>query len=344
MTMRQRPGTDNRCRSCSRQGQAIVEFALVAFVLYLLLAAILTFGHLLFAAQGLQQAADVGARELSRAMLPANQTFEDALQTDAVRRSIYDDAWLVIDLDAFYAANPGGSVFTDLVPQMPLLNQQLAPLMIVDRPDFNSDGVADAKLLRYPGALLERPVPATPPTGTTYPAAVAAAFTVAIPVIISRAAGGAESIRWAAVVEEIDTEEQASDNTLPNPDPFLLSQSVVGAADYGGIAAVRIHYPFQSASMAAFRQNSAAPFDPTLGQPLPADDDLITELNPGSRPGSLTGTELTSGDRYTGVYGGRYGLGALGAMGSAQLTNRRPVRPFRRLISAQAIYRRELFE
>lgn len=328
----------------SRRGQALVEFALVAFVTYLLLAAILTFGHALFAAQGLQQAADVGARALSHTSLPANQTFEDALQSDSVRASLYDEAWLVVDLEAFFAANPGGNVFRDLVPQMPRLNQQLAPLMIVDRPDLNNDGTADARLLRYPGALLQRAAPIVAPASVTYPGAVAVTYAVAIPVVVSRGASGAETIRWVAVVEEVDTEESAADDTLPNPDPFLLSQAVTGAMDHGGIAALRVNYPFQSAVMAGFRPNSAGPFEPTLGQPLPADDNGVTELNPGSRPGSLTGASLESGGRYAGAYGGRYGLGSLGAMGSQVLTGGRPVRPFRRVISAQSIYRRELFE
>jgi hypothetical protein len=327
-----------------RRGQALVEFALVAFVTYLLLAAILTFGHALFAAQGLQQAAEVGARELSRTSLPANQTFEDALQSDEVRASLYDEAWLVVDLDIFFAANPGGNVFRDLVPQMPLLNQQLAPLMIVDRPDLDNDGTADAKLLRYPGALLQRAVPIAAPAGVTYPGSVAAGYAVAIPVVVSRSVAGAETIRWVAVVEEVDTEESPLDETLPNPDPFLLSQAVTGAMDHGGIAALRVNYPFQSAVMAGFRPNSAGPFEPTLGQPLPADDNSVTELNPGSRPGNLTGASLESGGRYSGAYGGRYGLGSLGAMGSQLLTGGRPVRPFRRVISAQSIHRRELFE
>ena len=332
-----------------RRGQALVEFALVAFVMYLLLAAILTFGHALFAAQGLQQAADVGARELSRTSLPANQTFEDALQSDAVRASLYDEAWLVVDLEAFFAANPGGNVFRDLVPLMPILNQQLAPLMIVDRLDLDNDGTADARLLRYPGALLERATPLAPPVGNVYPggvypSAVAANYAVAIPVIVSRNAGGVETIRWVAVVEEVDTEDAPGDDTLPNPDPFLLSQPVAGAMDHGGIAALRVNYPFQSAVMAGFRPNPAGSFETTLGQPLPADDGTVSELNPGGRPGALTGATLESGGLYSGVYGGRYGLGGLGAMGSHVLTGGRPVRPFRRVISAQSIHRRELFD
>ena len=58
-------------RGRSRRGQALVEFAVVCLVVYMLLAAILTFGQWLYSAQGLQQAVDVAAREISRTPLPA---------------------------------------------------------------------------------------------------------------------------------------------------------------------------------------------------------------------------------------------------------------------------------
>jgi hypothetical protein len=82
----------------ARRGQSLVEFALVALVVYLLLAAILTFGHALYVAQGLQQAADLAAREISRTPLPAEITLdnppghpdgEGALYHDTVRSQIY---------------------------------------------------------------------------------------------------------------------------------------------------------------------------------------------------------------------------------------------------------------
>ena len=46
-------------RRHNRAGQSLVEFAVVSLVLYMLLAAILTFGHMLYVAQGLQGAADL---------------------------------------------------------------------------------------------------------------------------------------------------------------------------------------------------------------------------------------------------------------------------------------------
>jgi len=291
-----------------RRGQSLVEFAVVSLVLYMLLAAILTFGHMLYVAQGLQGAADLAAREISRMPLPADGKFE-ALLDEGRFDFVYDDDFLVFRTNDIPA---NGSFFADVVPNWPVVNQQLALLMIIDGP-----------YIRYPGALLTDP---STPTG----------FTVGIPLVVSRAVDGVETIRWVPIVEEIDTELEASDDTPPNPDPFSISSL------QRGVVALRINYPFQSASMSSFRQNAAGQFEPTIGQPNAADDDEVTQLN--SAPGGVTGTPLESDGIYTGTYGGRFGLGAQGALGSEQLTGRRPVRPFRRVISAQAIYRREVFE
>ena len=59
-----------------RRGSVLVEFALIALVLYLILAATLEFGRALFGAQVLQQAADIAAREISRTPLPPTLDIE----------------------------------------------------------------------------------------------------------------------------------------------------------------------------------------------------------------------------------------------------------------------------
>ena len=69
---------ERRCLGAKRRGQALVEFAIVCLAVYLLLAAILTFGQWLYSAQGLQQAVDVAAREISRTPLPAAQITTEA--------------------------------------------------------------------------------------------------------------------------------------------------------------------------------------------------------------------------------------------------------------------------
>src|SRR6056297_209078 len=160
-----------RLRGPLRSGQSLVEFAVVALVLYMLLAAILTFGHALYVAQGLQGAVDLAAREISRTPLPADQSLETILESGVLGPSdhnIFDDDYLVFDLDTLGTQN----FFSDVVPKWPRLNQQLATLMIVDRPDFDGDGNPDANLIRYPGALLEDP---STPTG----------YTVGIPLVAS---------------------------------------------------------------------------------------------------------------------------------------------------------------
>jgi hypothetical protein len=77
-----------------------------------------------------------------------------------------------------------------------------------------------------------------------------------------------------------------------------------------------------------------------------ADDTGVTELNDVSELGAsgVTGAPLEGGGRYAGTYGGQFGLGAQGALGSPEMTGGRPVRPFRKVISAQAVYRREVFD
>ena len=302
-----------------RTGQSLVEFAVVALVLYMLLAAILTFGHALYVAQGLQTAADLAAREISRTPLSVavesldrdDGTVEYALSDEDVRARIFDDAYLVIDLDAFYEQNPGSNIFTDIVPELPLLNQQLVTMMIVDRPVIDGQ---QRQLLRYPGAILNR---STPLEKANYAEWVVTDLTVAVPLI-----NADDSIRWVSVVEEVESGDE---------NPFDVSTN--------GVVAIRLNYPFQSASMSSFEQDesdSDFPSAPTIGNPIGATNSFTP---PESPDGSAIDQPLVrSGPSptYTGTYGGKLGLGAQGAFGQT-------VRPYRRVISAQAIYRREVF-
>jgi len=138
-----------RCRS--ERGAALVEFALVSLVLYLLLAGTIEFGRLVFGASALQDVARVAARELAVAPLRANVTFEYALSCDPtsdpnclvdLKRRVFDPACLVVDLtDPAVAADPDG-----YFAAMPVVNRSLRTLMISEPSRPN--------LLRYPGALL----------------------------------------------------------------------------------------------------------------------------------------------------------------------------------------------
>ena len=61
-----------------QRGAALVEFALVSLVLYLLLAGMIEFGRLMFDANALQDVARVAARELALAPVRATATFDYA--------------------------------------------------------------------------------------------------------------------------------------------------------------------------------------------------------------------------------------------------------------------------
>ena len=332
-----------------RSGQALIEFALVALVLYMLVGAALTFGLWIFAAGQIQQAANVGARELSQTPLPFDSTFETALDNTAVRQRIYDDRWLVIDLNQLEASNPNYNFFEDVVPEMPLLNQQLASLYIVDRFDHDGDSTTDdVRLMRYPGALLTRSDTTSTPALTDKPW-VAQQYVVQIPLVIERTAGhngggGGERIRWVNVVEEIDTEDLPDDNQGDNPDPFSLENS---NTDMRGVAAVRIHYPAQSAWLSSYQDRGV--LVPNGADPNVADDSAVVVTNGSSQAGSLIerpliGTNSNGDSIYTGTYGGKYGLGIHGAMTSPELTGSGSgIRPYRRVLVSHAIFRRELF-
>jgi len=284
----------------NRRANLLIEFAIVFLLLYMIIGGILTFGKLLFAAQTINQAADNAARELARTALPATATFEDV--RDAIvpptefRTDVYSEDWLAIDITPWILAPAGLTLYEylDSLP-MPWVNRQLVPLM------FMQAGAGGDTLLRYPGALVTS---ATAPSG----------YSVEVPVVLNEDTAGNTTVRWVRVLEEMDTEDEPGDNTAPNPDPF----SVI--SPQGGVAALRLNYPYQSEVFSTYL-NSAW---------VAADDTLVTELN------SPFGTPVDPG-LANGPYSGEYGLGRQLAWGTE-------IRPFHRLVSAQAVYRREIFE
>jgi len=280
----------------ARRGQSLVEFALVSLVVYLMLAAILTFGHLLFVSQGVQQAADLAAREISRSPLPADDfSLTEVLQENAntnadlaeFRDQIYDEHYLVLNLDTLH----GYASLEALISQLPLVNQQLTSLMIRDE-------VGGITVLRYPGAVLVDSSTGDDPTEPS-----PSGYLVQIPLVTYDGAG-AEIINLVPVVEPTSV---AADGA------FQLS-----SADRG-VVALRINYPYQSASMSNFLHDESHPdypYEPTIGRPIEADEDVGIER---------------------GIHAGEHGLGVQQAFGKR-------VRPFRKVVSAQAVYRRELFQ
>jgi len=101
-----------------------------------------------------------------------------------------------------------------------------------------------------------------------------------------------------------------------------------------GLAAVRVNYPYQAATLSAFR-----PSAPTAIDPIPPNvaNFIVAEDGSVSQVGDAPGTPIDDG-AATGAYAGAYGLGRQFALAG------RTVRPFRKLISAQAVYRREVVE
>jgi hypothetical protein len=303
----------------SARGSALVEFAAVSLVLYLLLAATIEFGRLMFSAQGIQDVARLAARELSLAPLPADITFEAALTyvdpvsgIAPVRDRIFDPACLVVDLGAFGTGPESDAAIDAFFASMPLVNKALRAFMFIDRG-------AGSTLLRYPGALLGSNDPAATCAGRAAP------YTVGIP-RVTRGAAGEEAIDWIPILEEIRT-----DPADPTTGPFAFGPG------HEGVVAVRINYPYQAAMISAFKPSAAGPFESNLSTPIAADDSIGAPPPPS---GGLR-DELDPADpEFYGPYAGRYGLGRL----ATPLGNGAGVRPFRRLLAAQAIYRREVFQ
>ena len=317
------------------RGAALVEFALVSIVLYLILAGTIEFGRLMFDANALQDVARVAARELALAPIRANATFDYALTCDPtgdanclidLRARVFDPACLVVDLnDPAVAEDPEG-----YFAAMPVVNRALRTLMITEP--------ARPNILRYAGALMTDATgaacSANGPNGQASPTGL----TVGIPLVESRDAGGAETIRWVPVVEEI---RAARDAACPERGPFSLIY-VPAADDCGaldadpmpnrGLAAVRINYPYQAATLSGFQSipSEIDPNPPNVANFITADDGAVQQLN--DPPGGPLD------DGAVGPYAGPYGLGRQLALAG------RTLRPFRKLISAQAIYRREVVE
>jgi hypothetical protein len=140
-------------------------------------------------------------------------------------------------------------------------------------------------------------------------------------VISGRDAQGHETLEWRPVLEEV-----RSTPSDPATGPF----SVLSTGPLKGMSAVRVNLPSQSSAMPAFQ---AAPnvLDPNLDRPIEADDDQVTETN--AAPGALA--DLGSADGFH-AYSGKYGLGRVHAL-------TKQIRPFRRVLTGQAIVRREVY-
>ena len=276
----------------------MVEFALVSFALYLLVAAVIGLGRWMATVQSAQDAARIAAREIALYPLPAEYTFQDALADPGFRQAVYDPDYLVVDLDA----NPPEAGLEAFFAAMPVVNRALRPLMITSVVDV---GGVERRLQHLPGLLTDS---ATSPSG----------LTVLVPRIDSRdpATGAETGITLLPVLEEV---ADPSDGT----GPFSLVDDGSGgfSSRDRGLVVVRLNVPYQSATLSAYlpAANMTPQGDP-FNEPVVASD-------PGGGGYDITGP---------GPYSGTYGLGEHLALGQQ-------VRPFRRLIAAQAIFRREVY-
>jgi hypothetical protein len=323
--------------SGGERGAALVEFALVSLVLYLLLAGAIDFGRLMFDANAVQDVARLAARELAVAPVRANATFDYALTcdpaTDAnclvdLKARVFDPACLVVDLN-----DPAVSLDIDgYFAAMPVVNRALRQLMITEpsRPG----------LLRYAGALVnDDGAAACSAIGPNGPAAPTG-LTVAIPLVNARDAGGVETITWVPVLQEI---RATLDADCPLRGPFSFAY-VANADDCGplqtdpvpqrGLVAVRVNYPFQGAGLTGFRATPPTDVDPlprNVANFIVADDAGVQQTN--AAPG-----DTVDDPGAVGPYAGAFGLGRQLALAG------QTVRPFRKVVSAQAIFRREVVE
>jgi hypothetical protein len=293
----------------------MVELALVMLVVYLVAAVGIELGRMVFSARVIQDAARVAARELALTPLPPAPAggFDDPV-VQAALNNVLDPCRLVVDIDATPDLDA-------LFATFPVVNQMLRAAMIVDL--VTIDG-APRRLLRYPGALLRPPAGAcTPPVE----------FIVGIPVVTSRGSDGVETIKWVGVLEEVRPDADACSGpfSLAAPDPVGCPSAPAGQPR--GVVALRINYPYQAAALSAYTPRPPTtedPMPPNLDRPIVAADGGVSDI------GTAPGTPLPD-DGAVGPYAGPYGLGR-------QFALAKQVRPFRKLLAAQAVFRREIFE
>ncbi|PQO27292.1 hypothetical protein C5Y96_17260 [Blastopirellula marina] len=279
-----------------RKGQSLVEFALVALVLYLLLGAIFTFGHALYVAQQVQMSADLLAREVSRTPLSVNgENLREAMQDQAVKSSIYDESKLRFNLlDLEDPDSPED--LREEIKTWPIVNRMLSVVMT------KVDG-----FFQYPGIVNH---------GTTDDPhyRIATSYEAALPT-----PGNPVDEGWVDVVEELT---DSAENSLYPP-----------GSDSGGVVALRINYPVHSPFFTAMHP---LPEEAKFGDP----NANYVKVSPGDNASEITSEFGEYRPEYLNpekeLYGGNRGLGRQYAWGTQ-------VRPYRRIVSGQAIYRREVF-
>jgi len=241
---------------------------------------------------------------------------------------IYDEQYLVIHDDEWGSSTSYGGNFQSFADQLPLLNRLLVSSMIRDN-----------DMTRFPGTIV-----VNNSTGEE---------TVLIPIVeYSRRADDAGQVpttiraageivvEWVAPVEEIRVDHD-QDASTSREGPFKLSyESLPTLASFQpGMVALRINYPAQSTTLIN-RITDSGQVNGQLGGVIVIAGD--TTLASGATTGcySIVAPSArispASGSPGSNANAGLYGLGELEAL-------TRVVRPYRKVMSFQAIYRREVF-
>jgi hypothetical protein len=327
-------------KRCSRRGQALLEFAILIPLIIILIGATISFGLFFYQGNVLQQAVDVAAQEISR--MPFSPTHELGLgqlnkcnlpgpfvcDRDDFTDQIYDESLLVIPDSAWDETSAFNDDFQAYVATLPLLNRLLVPVMIRE---------PTLERTRYPGALVTND---------------AGDLTVLIPLVAYNYNGvvdgyqcsGETIVEWVAPVEEIRVDH---DMDLTNADegPFRLLEGQefvdeqmnpdIRPSFVRGMVALRINYPAQSTTLIN-RTNLPGNPDDKVGQVIVvADDQNLNDGDTGCYTLVVNDPPVANGPADP--FGGRYGLGNLAVL-------KGNVRPYRHVMTFQAIYRREVFE
>jgi Flp pilus assembly protein TadG len=341
-------------QAANRNGQALIEMAFLIPLLVIIIGATISFGLFFYQANTLQQAVDVAAMEISRMPFPATAELGlgdlDAAGTTVMfdanfLAQIYDQKYLVVHDNEWDNATSYNGVFRDYVDTWPLLNRLLVTAMVRDS-SYPADGdpsdFPQPTVTRYPGTVVTYTDPATGLDEET----------VLIPLIDYDSDTGAETIiSFIAPVEEIRIDHDDDKGaTTDRVGPF----SVVKPADFDdpnvearfstGMVALRINYPAQSTTL--INRTGERDEGGAMGTVVGVNVVQANAENLNNFPSNTNYTLANNSDDY-GPHAGAFGLGR-GAIslrdsqGNLIYTN--GVRPYRKVLSVQAIYRREVFQ
>ena len=149
-------------------------------------------------------------------------------------------------------------------------------------------------------------------------------------------------IEWRSVVEEIRAPSTSDPAEFHGPFSLVAPQAAALPNSFqAGFVALRLNYPFQAGSLVGFQYrhgNGTIDGRAELGEnvenlPIGADDAGATVGATPPAPYQL----IAAANSGVGPNAGSLGMGRQFAFGGV-------VRPFRRVLSTQALFRREVFE